>query len=181
MCLFNTCLRLSRYCIAFLEFKVTVTSRRSTHFLGGGGGDGRWRDKGAVEVKNLGKCHVTHVMNITIKHLFMFHNFFSFVWNIADTTNQSLYIQSINLSFYSVSDCTCFITIFLFLFLKFKGRWVAIPITNPRALDPLMVTQMSYCYGLASVVVQCPLSSSQELLGQSKSSFVYSICRIKRQ
>ena len=164
--------------LSFQEFKVTFTSRRFIIFFWGGG-DGRWRDKGAVEVKKLGKFHVTRVMNITIKHLFMFHNFFSFGWNIADTTNQFRYIQPINLSFYSVSNCTCFITIFfVFLFLKFKGRRVAIPITNPRALDPLMVIQMSYCYGLASVVVQCPLSS-QELLGRS--IFVYSICRIKSQ
>ena len=41
---------------------------------------------------------------------------------------------------------------------------------------------MTYCYGLASVFVHGPLtSSSQELLGQSKPNLVCSICRVGRQ
>ena len=41
---------------------------------------------------------------------------------------------------------------------------------------------MTYCYGLASVVVRRALtSSSQELLGQSSPNLVCSICRVRRQ
>ena len=97
--------------------------------------------------------------------------------SLDEILNKNQYNQSINRSFASAFNCNCFITIF---FLKFDGEGVAIAITNPRALDPLMVTHMSYCYRLAPVVVPCPLISSQELLGQSTQSFVYSICRVKR-
>ena len=100
--------------------------------------------------------------------------------SLDEILNKNQYNQSINQSIVLLLLLLIVTVSLRFLIFKFDGEGVAIAITNSRALDPLMVTQMSYCYRLAPVVVPCPLISSQELLGQSTPSFVYSICRVKR-
>ena len=121
-------------------------------------------------MKILGKFLITHVINLTIKHIYYFFNFFLILWTKYCRYGKCPYgikTYTINQSFFFFCfDCTCFITIFFNLI----GRGWQSPLLPPRPWS---------ANGHSDVLLLW-VGTRRRSMSIYKSSFVYRICRVKR-